>query len=180
MNCDWKKKRFFCRPIFARSSLYLYIQKILCKEYIPPHSWCNWEGQVNDPVVVPWGTTSDNNDGEILLLAHALGGEGFKDMTTKDVEELLTDCPLDDDELRECMDKQEDSDNSDTEMDLTKLDEGIKMSEKLAEFFIDDNPRIERAASFKNDLKYCIARYKELHKKLTNVNEQQGNCGKSW
>lgn len=109
------------------------------------------------------------NDGEILLLAHAVGGQGFVDMTMKDVDELLADPVIDDEELYACVadNNEKREEEEDNEIDVAKLEEGLEIAERLAEYFMTHDPQTARAISFKKDLQYCVARYNEAYKLLT-------------
>lgn len=109
--------------------------------------------------VVKRAQTDDANDNsEIMLLAHAIGGVGFTDMTTEDIEELLKEPVLADEDLLEMIGVGEtDEEQPDSEM-------ALNIAEQLANHFINNDPHIERAVTFRNDLKYCVARYKEVLK----------------
>lgn len=60
------------------------------------------------------------------------------------------------------------SDDEEEEFTESKIKEGLQLGEKLADFFLKHDPSIERAVSFKNDLKYCLFRYAELVKRDQN------------
>ncbi|XP_055616653.1 tigger transposable element-derived protein 1-like [Toxorhynchites rutilus septentrionalis] len=107
---------------------------------------------------------------EIILLAHAIGGEGFNDMNSDDVEELTLEAALGDEDLLDMTQHSEQEKNCDDvqEMSAEKLEEGLRLAEQLANHFIANDIHVERAVSFRNDLTYCMARYKELHKSMKN------------
>ncbi|GFV92695.1 uncharacterized protein TNCV_1375451 [Trichonephila clavipes] len=59
--------------------------------------------------------------------------------------------------------------DSEPEEDVTPLTknyrEGLQLSGKLANFFIQNDNDVERALKFQRDLKFCIG-YRELYKEL--------------
>ncbi|GFU47390.1 uncharacterized protein TNCV_3108881 [Trichonephila clavipes] len=102
-----------------------------------------------------------------------IGGEGFDDFGEHDIEELLVDEALNDDDILESMvdiTKDLETVDSEPEEDVTPLDEkllreGLQLSGKLANFFIQ-NDNEERALKFQRDLKFCMSGYRELYKEL--------------
>lgn len=83
-------------------------------------------------------------------------------MDDDELVELLQDRSRDEEEVHERSD--EDEENS-TEFRPGKLAEGINIAETLCDFFIDNDPCIERAVMFENELTACMSRYMELEKK---------------
>ncbi|GFU60371.1 uncharacterized protein TNCV_3280321 [Trichonephila clavipes] len=111
---------------------------------------------------------------EIISIAKEIGGEGFDDFGEHDIEELLVDEALNDDDILESMvdiTKDLETVNSEPEEDVTPLDEkllreGLQLSGKLANFFIQNDNDVERALKFQRDLKFCMSGYRELYKEL--------------
>ncbi|GFS73501.1 tigger transposable element-derived protein 1 [Trichonephila clavipes] len=110
---------------------------------------------------------------EIISIAKEIGGEGFDDFGEHDIEELLVDEALNDDDILESMvDITKDLETVDSEPeDVTPLDEkllreGLQLSGKLANFFIQNDNDVERALKFQRDLKFCMSGYRELYKEL--------------
>ncbi|GFT17732.1 tigger transposable element-derived protein 1 [Trichonephila clavipes] len=103
-----------------------------------------------------------------------IGGEGFDDFGEHDIEELLVDEALNDDDILESMvdiTKDLETVDSEPEEDVTPLDEkllreGLQLSGKLANFFIQNDNDVERALKFQRDLKFCMSGYRELYKEL--------------
>ncbi|GFW75504.1 uncharacterized protein TNCV_4426871 [Trichonephila clavipes] len=60
--------------------------------------------------------------------------------------------------------------DSEPEEDVTPLTknyrEGLQLSGKLANFFIQNDNDVERALKFQRDLKFCMSGYRELYKEL--------------
>ncbi|GFU91055.1 tigger transposable element-derived protein 1 [Trichonephila clavipes] len=111
---------------------------------------------------------------EIISIAKEIGGEGFDDFGEHDIEELLVDEALNDDNILESMvdiTKDLETVDSEPEEDVTPLDEkllreGLQLSGKLANFFIQNDNDVERALKFQRDLKFCMSGYRELYKEL--------------
>ncbi|GFX21861.1 tigger transposable element-derived protein 1 [Trichonephila clavipes] len=111
---------------------------------------------------------------EIISIAKEIGGEGFDDFGEHDIEELLVDEALNDDDILESMvdiTKDLETVDSEPEEDVTPLDEkllreGLQLSCKLANFFIQNDNDVERALKFQRDLKFCMSGYRELYKEL--------------
>ncbi|GFU27732.1 tigger transposable element-derived protein 1 [Trichonephila clavipes] len=111
---------------------------------------------------------------EIISIAKEIGGEGFDDFGEHDIEELLVDEALNDDDILESMvdiTKDLETVDSEPEENVTPLDEkllreGLQLSGKLANFFIQNDNDVERALKFQRDLKFCMSGYRELYKEL--------------
>ncbi|GFW09237.1 tigger transposable element-derived protein 1 [Trichonephila clavipes] len=111
---------------------------------------------------------------EIISIAKEIGGEGFDDFGEHDIEELLVEEALNDDDILESMvdiTKDLETVDSEPEEDVTPLDEkllreGLQLSGKLANFFIQNDNDVERALKFQRDLKFCMSGYRELYKEL--------------
>ncbi|UYV73828.1 hypothetical protein LAZ67_11001043 [Cordylochernes scorpioides] len=101
------------------------------------------------------------------IISIAIGGEGFDDFGEHDIEELLVDEALNDDDILE---------NSELE-DVTPLDvkllrEGLQLSGKLENFFIQNDNDVECALKFQRDMKFCMSGYRELYKELVKPSQR--------
>ena len=98
------------------------------------HCWKPlWPDCIRTPAV-----PDSHEDAEILLLAHAVGGEGFDDFSHNDIAELLKVPIIDDDALVECVSKTDvmnSDDSDDDEFPAAVIEEGLQMAAKLADFF---------------------------------------------
>ncbi|XP_055617943.1 tigger transposable element-derived protein 1-like [Toxorhynchites rutilus septentrionalis] len=120
------------------------------------------------PECVKAGSTDPSNveESEILILAHAIGGKGFKDMDSRDVEELLEDTEIEDDELMQSLVTSEPlEDDEDRDIKPCDIEDGNKLADTLVKHFMEKDPCVERAVSFRNDLKLCMLRYNRLNEK---------------
>ncbi|XP_055622445.1 tigger transposable element-derived protein 1-like [Toxorhynchites rutilus septentrionalis] len=118
---------------------------------------------------------ASNEEGEILLLAHAVGGEGFDDFSTADIAEMLREPFFEDEDLLDYVNNSANIDHDEeTEFTESKIKEGLQLGETLADFFVTNDPCIERAISFRNDQRHCLLRYTELvkYEKKTTENAQ--------
>ncbi|XP_055633874.1 tigger transposable element-derived protein 1-like [Toxorhynchites rutilus septentrionalis] len=118
---------------------------------------------------------ASNEEGEILLLAHAVGGEGFNDFSTADIVEMLREPFFEDEDLLDYVNNSANIDHDEeTEFTESKIKEGLQLGETLADFFVTNDPCIEPAISFRNDLRHCLLRYTELvkYEKKTTENAQ--------
>ncbi|UYV61478.1 hypothetical protein LAZ67_1004997 [Cordylochernes scorpioides] len=116
---------------------------------------------------------------DIISIAKEIGGEGFDDFGEHDIEELLVDKALNDDDILESMvDTTKDFETVDSELeDVTPLDEkllreGLQLSGKLENFFIQNDNDVERALKFQRDLKFCMSGYRELYKELVKPSQR--------
>ncbi|UYV68891.1 hypothetical protein LAZ67_6001499 [Cordylochernes scorpioides] len=116
---------------------------------------------------------------DIISIAKEIGGEGFDDFGEHDIEELLVDEALNDDDILESMvDTTKDFETVDSELeDVTPLDEkllreGLQLSGKLENFFIQNDNDVERALKFQRDLKFCMSGYRELYKELVKPSQR--------
>ncbi|UYV82209.1 hypothetical protein LAZ67_21001339 [Cordylochernes scorpioides] len=108
-----------------------------------------------------------------------IGGEGFDDFGEHDIEELLVDEALNDYDILESMvDTTKDFETVDSEVeDVTPLDEkllreGLQLSGKLENIFIQNDNDVERALKFQRDLKFCMSGYRELYKELVKPSQR--------
>lgn len=108
---------------------------------------------------------------EIITLSHAIGGEGFDNMATADIEELMIEKPLDEEDLLEVVPVDDSNENDDDEGEIHQLTsslirEGLKFSAIMAHHFLTHDPNVERALKFQRNLQLCTAGYQELYKQL--------------
>ncbi|XP_062538067.1 tigger transposable element-derived protein 1-like [Armigeres subalbatus] len=126
------------------------------------------------PSCVQSSMPKENEEGEILLLAHAIGGEGFDDFAISDIEEMLKEPFFDDDDLIDFInDSTTVNDEVEEKFIDSKLKEGLQLGENLADFFVTHDPCIERAVSFRNDIKYCLRRYEALVNQEKNEDDEK-------
>ncbi|XP_058445079.1 tigger transposable element-derived protein 1-like [Malaya genurostris] len=105
------------------------------------------------------------DDREIILLAHAVGGTGFDNFTSSDINELLEDTVISDEDL--CTDVIDDVEEEEIgQMNADQIRKGIAMCNAADAHFINVDHNTARAISFRSDMKYCIARYEEELKNL--------------
>ncbi|UYV82210.1 hypothetical protein LAZ67_21001340 [Cordylochernes scorpioides] len=116
---------------------------------------------------------------DIISIAKEIGGEGFDDFGEHDIEELLVDEALNDYDILESMvDTTKDFETVDSEVeDVTPLDEkllreGLQLSGKLENIFIQNDNDVERALKFQRDLKFCMSGYRELYKELVKPSQR--------
>lgn len=117
---------------------------------------------------------------EILNLAHSIQGEGFSDITSKDIQTLFSDPELEESELIEIVKRAESnekenydsSDNDDeaegNDLTLQNLKTAFVLAKNLESFLLNCDTAFERRTKFKRDLEQCLLPYKELYKNLSN------------
>lgn len=114
-------------------------------------------------------------DTHIIQLGKRIGDDKF---SSEQVEALLADEPISDDELLELINEEdetlmetEDIENND-QFNPDKLAEGIAKAEALCDFFIDNDPSLERAVAFKCEMMACMSRYMSLSREGAQKNLQ--------
>ena len=101
---------------------------------------------------------------EIITLSHAIGGEGFDNMATADIEELMIEKSLDEEDLLEVVPVDDSNENDDDEGEIHQLTsslnrEGLKFSAIMAHHFLTHVPNVERALKFQCNQQLCTAGY---------------------
>ncbi|CAK9825672.1 Tigger transposable element-derived protein 1 [Anthophora retusa] len=134
-----------------------------------------WPECVNSKNPVEKNTNEYPN---IIALAHAVGGEGFDDLVSDDIDELMIDKVLSEDEILHFASQNADvieSSDSEEPVKLTEnlIQEGLQLANKLGHHFVKNDPNVERAAQFQRELNSCMARYKELYKEVARIGEQR-------
>lgn len=136
-----------------------------------------WPECVKNNSPVPSNTVEYSN---IIALAHDVGGEGFDDLSSSDIDELvLSDKALSDDEIigfaLETPVAEEISENDEEVATLTAslVKEGLQMAAKLGDHFRKHDPNEERAAKFQRDVKLLMGNYRELHNSLIKTGSQR-------
>lgn len=115
----------------------------------------------------------------IIALAHEVGGEGFDDLSSADIEELLVDKALSNDEIigfaLETPAAQDISDDDEQAPTLTAdlIKEGLQLAAKLSDHFGKHDDIEERAGKFKRDVKLLMGNYQELYNSLIKPGTQQ-------
>ena len=116
---------------------------------------------------------------EIKIIAQSIGGEGFEDMQSGDIVELMIERPLDDEELIDLMDASNASNSSNNEEEDEKelsaamIYEGLQFATSMAQHFLNYDPDVERALKLQRELQICVTGYEELYKHLQKPKRQQ-------
>lgn len=126
--------------------------------------------------------TSENETGVILEVAKSIGGEGFVDMATEDIQDLLVEEEVDEADLMEMAsldanqidfeDASSDEDCAVKNLTLKKLEEGLCLAQNLESFFLNTDPSTERSRKFKRELQNCLAPYREIYNDLVRTSKQ--------
>nr|XP_022910254.1 tigger transposable element-derived protein 1-like [Onthophagus taurus] len=115
----------------------------------------------------------------ITALAHEIGGEGFADISSADIDELLEDKALTDDEIislaLEIPDDKECSEIDEEIPTLTAdvIKEGLQLAAKLCDHFQKHDPIEERSTKFQRDIKLLMGSYRELYNSLIKPGTQR-------
>ena len=118
---------------------------------------------------------------ECVNLAHRVGGEGFSDLETDDVLELLDshDEELSVDDLLELSAAQEQADEAENdvaldikEMTMKEMAAFFKLANNLAQAAMDMDHSLERSQHFSRGLKSILAPYQEIYAKKQNSARQ--------
>lgn len=116
---------------------------------------------------------------EIISLSNNIGGDGFDNIQTADIDELMQEGPIGDDDLIEIMtineNKEVDIDEDEGEgqvLTANLIREGLKFATSLEQHFLANDPDMERVLQFQRKLKSCVAGYQELSKQLEKPKKQ--------
>ncbi|GBL86580.1 Tigger transposable element-derived protein 1 [Araneus ventricosus] len=110
----------------------------------------------------------ENEYSEIMRLAHRVGGEGFDDMASNELEELMTDSEFNAAKQVEVVfdstssEDETDCDEKVPRLTLCTIDKGLAMAKELENFFIQNDPNMDRSLKFARELHNCMASYKKL------------------
>lgn len=131
-----------------------------------------------------WPEVVDSNigsqdclDSQIKRLGTLICGGEFAD---KDLEEMLASESLDDADLLEILREMEElptenlSEEEEADPQLFEVDQllkGMHIAEQLIDHFIDNDPHLERAVAFKNEINSAMARYFELMRSSNKILE---------
>ena len=135
-----------------------------------------WPECVINENPVPLNTVEYSN---IIDLAYEVGGEGFDDLASGDIEELLSDKALSNDEIIDFAiqtpDLQEisEDDAEVTTLNANQIKEGLDLLTKVIDHFCNLDAIEKRACKFKCDLNLAMRNYRELYKDLTKNSKQQ-------
>ncbi|XP_055623289.1 tigger transposable element-derived protein 1-like [Toxorhynchites rutilus septentrionalis] len=91
------------------------------------------------------------------------------------IAEMLREPFFEDEDLLDYVNNSANNDHDEeTEFTESKIKEGLQLGETLADIFVTNDPCIERAISFRNDLRHCLLQYTELvkYEKKTTENAQ--------
>ena len=135
-----------------------------------------WPGCVKTNHVSP-NTTELHSD--IITVAHAIGREGFEELTIENVAELTADKVLNEEEILEIVleehvhSKESSDDEEGGPITANSILEGLQLANKLGNHFLTNDHNVERAVQFQRDLTACMAHYQESYKELTKTKSQQ-------
>lgn len=106
----------------------------------------------------------------ILNIAHIIGGEGFDDLNSQDLDELFQEPTLTEAELIEIINEpyedtivNEDAENypedSSPNISVTDVQQGLDLAKKLELHFMEIDPSLSRKRTFQRNLKTCLGPY---------------------
>lgn len=111
---------------------------------------------------------------DIITLAHTIGGDGFDDLSSADIDELLADKSLSESEIidlaLETHHDKEHSENGEEDLPVlnaTLIKDGLDLARNLGNHFEQHDPDNERAAKFQRELKLLMSSYRELYNGLS-------------
>ena len=121
--------------------------------------------------------TTPELDDQVLSLGRTVVGGNF---SNDDLVELIKEESLGDEELFDEVNGMNDfevheadvSEENQMVFKPEKLADGIQRAESLCNFFIDNDPYIEQAVMFRNEISACMARYIELQKSMATQPQQ--------
>lgn len=143
------------------------------------------------PGVVPPKNAALSVDIEInriISVANRIGGQGFNDLNTDDLTELLDDPLLNENDLIELVNELEQPETCNVEhmdeeidtqnMNLTAADlsNAIELSNKLCAIFTEKDHLFSRSDTFKNGIQKCMAPYRDLLEELAKVQPNEDIC----
>ena len=119
---------------------------------------------------------------EIVSIARNVGGEGFEDMSSSDVEEVIN-AEIDDlgeEDLEELLQDSESETESEEEVNIVQkskmtekvLTQALKLTSELTELLFANDHNLERSIKAKRELETAMAPYKEFHKSVINNSRQ--------
>ncbi|XP_023223549.1 tigger transposable element-derived protein 1-like [Centruroides sculpturatus] len=127
-------------------------------------------------VVEPIQREYDN----IVSLAHAIGGDGFTEITVDDILELVTENEINEADLVTVIsetlaieDNFEDLFNEEIKNFTPKgIEKRLDMAKQMESYFLENDPLPERAELFKRNLQNCLSAYQEIYKDLQSKSKQ--------
>ncbi|GLV46176.1 hypothetical protein CBL_02892 [Carabus blaptoides fortunei] len=185
MSLKWILEKIYCESIeeveaWKHFSIVNCIEIIaLSLKEIKPSTlnacWKNvWPQSVYSGNVVEPAETEIST---IVQLAKSVGGDGFDDMTTEDVQKLLH-CEVTLVEMTSEVNgikSEDDSADENSEIPnftLNSIREGINLAEQLESYFVNADPSTERSTMFKRKLEKCLSPYHEIYKELFSKSKQ--------
>ena len=112
-------------------------------------------------------------------MAQTLGGEGFEDLSERDIVETLADQELGEEDLIEMVNhtsKYEDESDADENKPNTftakVVRERLEIGRKLGNYFQQNNPNVDRALRFQRKINECLRQYEEVYKDLAKNKSQ--------
>ncbi|XP_067140791.1 tigger transposable element-derived protein 1-like [Centruroides vittatus] len=116
----------------------------------------------------------------VVSLAHAIGGDGFTEITVDDILELVTENEINKADLVTVIsetlpieDNSEDLFNEETKnVTLKGIEKCFDMAKQMESYFLENNPLPERTEIFKRSLQNCLSAYQEIYKDLQSKSKQ--------
>ncbi|CAK9822349.1 Tigger transposable element-derived protein 1 [Anthophora retusa] len=124
---------------------------------------------------------TENRIDAIVRVAKSLGGEGFDDMNSEDIQELLIEEDVDEADLMGMTSELDEIHSEDDSVDensefqnftLESILEGINLAEQLEFHFLSTDPSGERSARFRRELHKCLTPYYEIYNDLSRKRKQ--------
>ena len=116
---------------------------------------------------------------DIITVVHAIGQEGFEELTIENVAELTADKVLNEEEILEVVleehvhSKESSDDGEGGPITTNSILEGLQLANKPGNHFLTNGHNAERTVQFQRDLTACMARYQESYKELTKTKSQR-------
>uniref|UniRef100_A0A1B0AAH7 Uncharacterized protein n=1 Tax=Glossina pallidipes TaxID=7398 RepID=A0A1B0AAH7_GLOPL len=117
----------------------------------------------------------------IAEIANGIGGDGFEQIESRDIQELLEsqDEDLTETDLEEMLnsrpiDGEASTTTENVTFNLKSLSEGLRMANELCDFFMNIDPSMERSLIFKRKIANATAAYQyELKELLKTANQEK-------
>lgn len=116
----------------------------------------------------------------IVRLAKAVEGEGFQEITTDDIRELIADEDLREEDLVAMTNNLTSEESSDDDsavenksFSVDNIEKVFNMAKQLEEYILKIDPSAERAEKFQENLQKNLTPYQEIYKELQNKKKKQ-------
>lgn len=121
---------------------------------------------------------------DIFQVSHAIGGEGFHDITIEDINELFENVVISDDEILQNFAENDCNDNKDNDEDraahsnaaglsASLIQNGLNIAMELENHFLNFDPNTERSARFQRQLNEAVECYRELYEEVKEKKTQR-------